>query len=88
MKEDYPIYKIEYNPARDIQKVAPNGALDLKEAFANNSIPSDLMTQDSKFNGIDDPISIGGRVTDMIDAEVMDNAIRNYKPESNDVKSD
>lgn len=68
-----------YNPRTDIKKVSPNGALDLKEAFANNVIPADLAIQEAKFNNIDDPASIVGRVKDTIDAEVMSRELSRMK---------
>lgn len=68
-----------YNPKTDLKKVSPNGALDLKEAFANNVIPADLAVQDAKFNNIDDPASIVGRVKDFIDAEVMSRELSRLK---------
>lgn len=72
-----------YNPNKDIKAVSPTGALDLKEAFANNAIPANLEVQAAKFNGIDDPHSIVGRVKDIIDAEVMSRELsRLKKPES------
>lgn len=77
-------YHPKYNPVKDIQKVSPLGALDLREAFANSAIPANLMVDEGDFNDIDNPDSIATRVRDTIDAEVLDNAVRNYKPESND----
>lgn len=65
------VYDCQYDPNRDIAPVAPDGALDLKEAFVNNAIPADLAVQDAKFNNVDDPASIVGRVRDAIDAEVL-----------------
>lgn len=76
-------YAPKYNPKKDIQKVSPLGALDLREAFANSAIPANLMTEEGDFNDIDSPDAISTRVRDSIDAEVLDNAVRHYKPESN-----
>lgn len=75
-----PAYECKYNPKTDIKKVSPTGALDLKAAFANNAIPANLEVTEAKFNGIDDPAAIAGRVKDTIDAEVTAKAIRDYKP--------
>ena len=72
----------KYKPLKDIKKVQPTGALDLKSAFANNAIPADLAVIDSKFNAIDEPRSIVGRVRDAIDAEVQSRELsRLKKPE-------
>lgn len=75
----------KYNPNKDIKHVSPVGALDLKSAFANNSIPADLQVDEGKFNGIDDPASIVGRVSDVIDAEVQSRELnRIKKPETSE----
>lgn len=79
------IYSCRYNPGKDIQAVSPTGALDLKEAFANNAIPADLQASEGNYNGIDDPSSIGTRVTDRLDAEILDRAFKSFK---NEVKSE
>lgn len=76
-------YECHYNPLTDVKKVSPDGALDLKDAFANGSIPADLSVQDAKFNGIEDPSAIVGRPRDAIDAEVMSRELsRLKKPEA------
>ena len=69
----------KYNPNTDIKAVSPNGALDLKSAFANNAIPANLNVKEGRYNNIDDPSSIAGRVKDTIDAEVINRSIRDYK---------
>lgn len=77
------IQSCSYEPKRDIAKVSPNGALDLKEAFKNNAVPANLQANEGRFNGVDNPESIDSRVTDKIDAEVKIKQIRDYKePES------
>lgn len=77
-------YSPKYNPLKDIQKVSPIGSLNLREAFANSSIPANLMSEEGNFNEIDNPDAIQTRVRNKIDAEVLDSAVRAYKPESND----
>lgn len=74
----------KYNPRTDIKKVSPTGALDLKSAYANNAIPAGLTVSEAKFNGIDDPASIAGRVRDTIDAAVTEHSIRGFKPPKKD----
>lgn len=80
------IYVCKYNPKKDVKRVSPNGALNLKQAYANNSIPADVRVKDGKFNGIDDPASIAGRPSDPLDAEVMASAARGYKPPKKDAE--
>lgn len=72
-------YSVKYDPKRDLKAVSQTGALDLKEAFANNAVPATLNASEGKFNDIDDPASIGTRVKDTIDAEVLSRTIGNYK---------
>lgn len=75
-----PSYSCKYNPRTDFKKVSPTGALDLKSAYSNNAIPANLQSSEAKFNGIDDPASISGRVSDPIDAAMQERQIRDYKP--------
>lgn len=65
------IVRCRYDSKRDIKHVSPTGYLNLKDAFANNSIPAGLQVKDSHFNGISDPDAVGTRATDAIDAEVI-----------------
>lgn len=81
-----PAYSCKYNPRTDLKKVSPTGALDLKSAYANNAIPADLQSSEARFNGIDDPSSIAGRVSDAIDAAVQDKQLRDFKPPMEDDK--
>lgn len=69
----------KFNPVRDKKRVSPTGALDLKAAFANNAIPADLQVVDGKFNGIEEPEALT-RVTDSIDAAMIEKQVRDYKP--------
>lgn len=75
-----PAYSCKYNSRTDLKKVSPTGSLDLKSAYANNAIPANLQSSEAKFNGIDDPSAIVGRVTDSIDAAIQEKQIRDYKP--------
>lgn len=77
------VQSCKYNPKRDLKKVSPIGALDLKTAFANNAIPANLQTSEGKFNGIDDPASIAGRPKDLIDSYVIEHQIKGYKAPEN-----
>lgn len=70
----------KYNPNKDLKQVQPNGALDLKKAFANGTIPADLQVQDSRFNEISNPAAIVGRVSDTIDAEVQSRNLQRLEP--------
>lgn len=72
------IYKPKYNPRRDIKKVEPDAALDLKNAFATNTVPSNLEGAQGSYNGVDDPSGIM-RITDPIDAAMKERYIKDYK---------
>lgn len=74
----------KYNPRTDLKKVSPTGALDLKSAYANNAIPANLQSSEAKFNGIEEPSAISGRVTDAIDAAMLEKQLRGYKPPKED----
>ena len=65
-----------FNPARDVVSVSQTGFIDLKNAFANNSIPSQIVGADTDYNGIDDPASILGRPTDVFEAMEMESYVK------------
>lgn len=79
---------IKYNPRTDLKKVSPIGALDLKSAYANNAIPATLEASEARYNGIDDPSAIAGRVSDPIDAAMAEKQIAGYKPPKPDDKQE
>lgn len=61
-------YTIAYNPDKDIQQVEQSGAVNLALANKMNSIPSQLQALELRFNGIEDPNSIGLRPSDEFEA--------------------
>lgn len=60
-----------YNPLWDKKPVDQFGWLDLAEAWVNKTVPSDIVTQDSDYNGIDDPSSVLGKPRDVFEAYRM-----------------
>ena len=54
-----------FNPVCDIERVSPEGALDLCKAYSLGSIPSNLDSVESDYNGIEDPASIIGKPDDV-----------------------
>ena len=73
----------KYDPIRDIQKVDITGFVDLVHANASNSVPANIVADETKFNEIDDPNSIAGRPSDVFDAMQMNKSVLSYKaPES------
>lgn len=79
---------IKYNPITDIKKVSPIGALDLKAAYANNAVPANLEASEARYNGVDDPAAIAGRISDPIDAVMAEKQISAFKDPKKDDKND
>lgn len=69
-----------YNPVKDKKPVDGFGFVDLKSAFVNNTIPANVASADSDYNGIVDPASILGKPRDVFEAMDMQSHIRDYKP--------
>lgn len=65
-----------YSPARDLSPVSQTGFVDLKNAFANNSIPSQIVGAETDYNGIDDPACILGRPSDVFEAMEMESYVK------------
>lgn len=78
------IQECKYNPERDIQKVDPTGYIDLVKANQTGSVPASIQADESRFNGIDDPASIGFRPRDQFEAMQANRAIVGYKPASSE----
>lgn len=60
-----------YNPERDLKAVEPFGFVDLKDAYINHCVPSQVGDSESDYNGIEDPSSIVGKPSDVFDALSM-----------------
>lgn len=57
-----------YDPVRDLSPVDQFGFVNLREAYANSSIPGDLSSEPLEFNQVEDPASLLGRSSDVFDA--------------------
>lgn len=68
-----------YNPERDIQAVEQTGFVDLKAANVSSSIPAIDGLEDERYNGIEDPRSIGTRPSDQFEAMQANKSIAGYK---------
>ena len=66
------VTECKYNPVRDLKPVDSVGWIDVASAYVNRTIPSDLVTQETDFNNIDDPDSIAGKPSDVFDALMFD----------------
>lgn len=60
--------RFAYDPKRDISPVDQFGFVDLRDAFANHSLPGTLVSSDESFNGVEDPASLLGKSADVFDA--------------------
>ena len=65
-----------FNPVRDVSSVSQTGFIDLKNAFANNCVPSQIVGEDTDYNGIDDPSSILGSPSDVFEAMEMESYVK------------
>lgn len=62
------VQECSYNPEKDLKPVEEFGFINLKEAFVNRTVPSNLPDSETDYNGISDPASIVGKPTDVFDA--------------------
>lgn len=69
------VEECKYNPVVDLKPVDAFGFLDLASAYVNKTVPSDTVTQETEYNGIDDPASILGKPRDVFDALRMQDRI-------------
>lgn len=77
-----------FNPLCDKNPVSSTGFVDLKSAFVNNAIPSNISNEDSDYNGIDDPASILGKPSDIFEAMEMESHISNFTPSTRSDESE
>ena len=73
------VTECKYDPIRDLKPVDENGWLDLASAYVNKTVPSDLVTQETDYNDIDDPDSIAGKPSDVFDALMYDKSVQASK---------
>lgn len=57
-----------YDPLMDVEEVDQFGFVDLREAFLNGSVPGDIVADETKYNGIEDPDAVGSRADDQFAA--------------------
>lgn len=67
MKDSIITSYAEYNPDKDISPVDPIGFVDIREAYVNGNVPSDISVSPLDFNDVDDPESLLGRGSDIFD---------------------
>ncbi len=76
-----------YNPLVDVSPVSQTGYVDLKAAFYNGSVPSDLDSSSISYNEIDDPDNIIGRPEDIFEASRMRDYAESVGAKSDEPKS-
>lgn len=59
--------KIEYDALRDIMPVSQTGFVDLAKANATSEIDVPVAVEDERYNGIENPNSIGERPSDVFE---------------------
>lgn len=69
----------DFDPIRDIAPVEQFGFIDLVAANRTSSVPGAIESEDSKFNGIEDPASIAGRPRDIFEQAQGNKVIAGYK---------
>lgn len=75
------VQECKYNPEKDIQEVDQFGFVDIAKANATSSIDVQLQLQEERYNGIEDPRSIGTRPSDIFEAAQANKVIAGYVPE-------
>lgn len=77
-----------FDVERDIQAVEQVGFVDLKAANVSSSIPAIDGIEEERYNGIDDPRSIGARPSDQFEAMQANKSIVGYNAPSSDEKTE
>lgn len=57
-----------FDEVKDLAEVDQFGAIDLRSAFVNSSVPENVEISAESFNGVDDAQSLVGRPSDVFDA--------------------
>lgn len=83
-KKNLRVIECKFDPQRDIQAVEQFGFVDLKAANVTSSIPVIDGLDEERYNGIDDPRSIGARPADQFEAAQASKAISGYTPPSSE----
>lgn len=74
--EDVPSSPYSFNPVCDLNPVDPYGYIDLRAAYENHNVPSEIADELANYNGIDDPNSILGTPRDIFEAYRMNDRIQ------------
>lgn len=78
------VEECKYDPVHDLKPVDEYGWIDAAVAYINKSVPSDMVTQESDYNGIEDPDSILGKPDDVFSALRMQERVVNSQSSEGD----
>lgn len=62
---------VKYDPAKDYSEVDQFGFVDIRKSMINGYVPNDLQSDNTAFNGIDNPASIVGKPSDIFESYRM-----------------
>lgn len=65
-----------YDSEKDIRPVDPFGFINLRDAFDNHNVPTNIADEVANYNGIEDPSSMLGVPSDIFEAYRMNDAIQ------------
>lgn len=88
VREDASSSPYGYDPVKDLNPVDPYGYVDLRSAFENHNVPSEIADELANYNGIDDPESILGTPKDIFEAYRMNDRIQQIDREVSSLKED
>lgn len=71
----------KYDSERDLAPVDPFGYINLREAYENHSVPTNIADDVANYNQIDNPESILGTPSDIFEAYRMHDSITKYDKE-------
>lgn len=80
VKNDLPSW--DFDPVKDIAPVEQFGYVDLVAANRTSSVPASITSEDSKFNGIEDPAAVAGRPRDIFEQGQASKAVASYQAPS------
>lgn len=73
-----------YDPVKDVSAVDPYGFVNLRSAYENGNVPTNIEDVLANYNGIDDPESIIGSPKDIFEGYRMRDAILAKSEKLND----
>lgn len=69
----------DFDPVKDIAAVEQFGYVDLVAANRTSSVPASITSEDSQFNGIEDPAAVAGRPRDIFEQGQASKVVAGYQ---------